>query len=44
MLWSSRETAYQRELCWKVLHEEWTTLSETSIDEEGTEFKPISGS
>ena len=43
MLWSRRETDYQRELCWRVYHEEWITLSETSRDREGTNFKPFSG-
>ena len=41
---SSRKTHYQRKLCWKVLHEEWTTLSEISRDEDGTKCILVSGS
>ena len=37
-------TRKQREICWRVLHNEWTTLSDTSRDEDGTKFKPVSGS
>ena len=37
------KTDYQGKLCWRVLYEEWITLSETSRDEDGTKFKPVSG-
>ena len=44
VLWSRRKTDYQRELCRKVLHEEWITLSGTSRGEDKTKFKAVSGS
>ena len=38
MLQSSMKTNHQRELHWRVLHEEWITLPETSIDEYRMKF------
>ena len=44
LLQSSRKTDYQREICWRVFHEEWITLSETSRDEDRMKVTPVCGS